>query len=95
MANQVEVEVVLSGAEQAKKGLDGIGETAGKMADKFATSNEKLGEGLSSITGNVTDLVGSVKDLSTGMTTLGTAGKAAWLGLIGPIGAVAAAGYAL
>jgi len=95
MANQVEVEVVLSGAEQAKKGLDGIGETAGKMADKFATSNEKLGEGLSSITGNVTDLVGSVKDLSTGMTTLGTSGKAAWLGLIGPIGAVAAAGYAL
>jgi len=95
MSNQVEVEVVLSGAEQAKKGLQGIGETAGKMADKFTSENEKLGEGLGSLTGNVTELVGSVKDLGSVMTTAGTAGKTAWLGMLGPIGALTAAGFAL
>ena len=95
MSNQVEVEVVLEGAEEAKKGLDGIGETAGKMAEKFTSENEKLGEGLGSLTGDVTELVGSVKDLGSSMTTMGSAGKTAWLGLIGPLGAVAAAGFAL
>ena len=53
MANQVEIDVVLTGAEEASRGLSGIGETAGKMADRFNDENSKLGEGLNDLTGNV------------------------------------------
>ena len=46
MSNQVEIDVVLSGAEEASRGLNGIGETAGQMAERFSDENGKLGEGL-------------------------------------------------
>jgi myosin heavy subunit len=91
MSNQVEVEVVLSGAEEAKKGLGEIGETAGKFAEKFNTENDKLGEGLSSLTDSVGGAIDSVKDLGSALQS----GSTSMLGLLGPIGAVVAAGYAL
>ena len=95
MSNQVEIDVVLSGAEEAKRGLGGIGETAGAMADKFQTENEKLGEGLGNITGNVDDLMGSVGELGSVVSDLGKGGATSFMALIPAIGAVAGAGFAL
>jgi len=95
MSNQVEIDVVLSGAEEAKRGLGGIGETAGAMADKFQTENEKLGEGLGNITGNVDDLMGSVGELGSVVTDLGKGGATSFMALVPAIGAVVGAGFAL
>ena len=49
----VNIEVRLDGAEEAKKGLKGIGETASSMADRFDKSNSHMGEGLGSLVENV------------------------------------------
>ena len=89
--NEVEIELVLTGAEEAVDGFKEIGETSKKMADRFAKDNEKLGEGLGNITTNVKDIASSVRGLSTALSTSGQG----FMALIGPIGAVAAAGYAL
>jgi len=95
MANQVEIDVVLTGAEEASRGLKDVGETAGKMASRFSDENSKLGEGLSSITDSVGETVASVIALKTGVTAMGNAGAKAWLKLLGPIGAVIGALYGL
>jgi len=89
--NEVEIELVLTGAEEAVDGFKEIGETSKAMADRFVKDNEKLGEGLGDLTGNVQDIVGSVKGLSTALSTSGQG----FMALVGPIGAVVAAGYAL
>ena len=39
MGRTVDIEVRLDGAEEAKKGLTGIGETAASMADRFDIIN--------------------------------------------------------
>tara|TARA_Y100000592_G_scaffold3800_2_gene5496 strand:+ start:1403 stop:3682 length:2280 start_codon:yes stop_codon:yes gene_type:complete len=93
--NTVDIEVRLDGAEEAKKGLTGIGETAASMADRFDKSNSHLGEGLGSLVGNVEDAQGAFKDLSSTVKSLGTGGKASFLSLIPAIGGVIAVGYAL
>ena len=93
--NTVDIEVRLDGAEEAKKGLTGIGETASSMADRFDKSNSHLGEGLGSLVGNVEDAQGAFKDLSSTVKSLGTGGKASFLSLIPAIGGVIAVGYAL
>jgi len=93
--NRVDIEVRLDGAEEAKKGLTGIGETASGMADRFDKSNSHLGEGLGSLVGNVEDAGGAFRDLSSTVKSLGTGGKASFLSLIPAIGGVVAVGYAL
>src|SRR5210317_1198620 len=95
MANQVEIDVVLTGAEEASRGLKGVGETAGKMADRFNDENSKLGEGLSSLTGNVEELVGSVKEFGSIATTVSKSNKMSFLALVPAVGAVAGALYGL
>jgi uncharacterized protein YsxB (DUF464 family) len=95
MANQVEIDVVLTGAEEASRGLNGVGETAGKMADRFNDENSKLGEGLSSLTGNVEELVGSVKEFGSVATTVSKSNKMSFLALVPAVGAVAGALYGL
>jgi hypothetical protein len=95
MANQVEIDVVLTGAEEASRGLKGVGETAGKMADRFNDENSKLGEGLSSLTGNVEELVGSVKEFGSVANTVSKANKMSFLALVPAVGAVAGALYGL
>ena len=95
MSNQVEVEVVLTGADEAKKGLSGIGETAGAMAERFSDENSKLGEGLSSLTDNVGELVGTMGELGTATKNMGTASVSSLMGLVPAVGAVVAAGFAL
>jgi len=89
--NEVFIELVLEGAEKAIDGLSEIGETTKLMAQKFDKENSKLGEGLSSLTGNVKGVITSVKGLGTAVGATG----GSFLSLIGPIGAVVAAGYAL
>jgi len=93
--NTVDIEVRLDGAQEAKKGLTGIGETAASMADRFDKTNSHLGEGLGSLVGNVEDASGAFKDLSSTVKSLGTGGKASFLSLIPAIGGVVAVGFAL
>jgi hypothetical protein len=92
--NQIEIDVVLN-SEDAVEGFETLGETSSAIAERFSKDNSKLGEGLGQLTGNVTAVVGSVKGLGAVFATTGTAGKTAWLSMLGPIAAVVAAGYAL
>ena len=89
--NKVEIELELSGADEAVESLEGIGETASAMADRFQQDNSHLGEGLGDLTGNVGDALESVKGLGAAFTAQG----ASMMSLLGPIGAVVAAGFAL
>jgi hypothetical protein len=89
--NEVEIELKLTGAEEAVEGFQEIGETSKAMAERFVNDNDKLGEGLGDLTGNVQGVIGSVKGLSTALSTSGQG----FMALVGPIGAVVAAGYAL
>ena len=92
--NQVEIDVVLN-AEDAIEGFETIGETSAAIAERFEKDNSKLGEGLGNLTGNVTEVVSSVKGLGSAFTTVGEAGVKSYTALLGPIAAVVAAGYAL
>ena len=87
----VEIDVILTGVEDAVNGLDSIGETSQAMADRFEKDNSKLGEGLGSLTGNVAEMAGSVKGLGQAFKMSGSS----MMGMIPAIGAVIAAGYAL
>ena len=89
--NKVEIELELSGAEEAIEGLEGIGETSKAMAERFEKDNSHLGEGLGDLTGNITDAVDSVKGLGAAFTSQG----ASMMSLIPAFGAVVAAGFAL
>ena len=95
MAREIDIEIVLTGAEGAKKSLEDIGETAGKMVNKFKGDNEKLGEGIDSIGRGVTNLASGFKDLRKVADAAGTSGAASILKFLGPVGAVAAAAYTL
>ena len=92
--NQIEIDVVLN-SEDAVEGFETLGETSSAIAERFSKDNSKLGEGLGQLTGNVAAAVGSVKGLSVAFTAAGTAGKTAWLSMLGPIAAVVGAVYAL
>lgn len=89
--NSVEIELELSGADEAIEGLEGIGETSKAMAERFQKDNSHLGEGLGDLTGNITDAVDSVKGLGSAFTAQG----ASMMSLVPAFGAVVAAGFAL
>lgn len=89
--NKVEIELELSGAEEAVAGLEGIGETSKAMAERFEKDNSHLGEGLGDLTGNISDAVDSVKGLGAAFTAQG----ASMMTLLPAFGAVVAAGFAL
>ena len=89
--NKVEIELELSGADEAIEGLEGIGETSKAMAERFEKDNSHLGEGLGDLTGNITDAVDSVKGLGAAFTAQG----ASMMSLVPAFGAVVAAGFAL
>jgi len=95
MANQVEIDVVLNGAEEASRGLGKIGETSAAMADRFAEGNEKLGEGLGSLVGNVEELGGSFLEFGSTVDRVSGQGVKSLASLLPALGGVAAAGYAL
>ena len=95
MANSVDIEVQLTGAEEAKRGLKGIGETAGDMAGHFEKFNEHLGEGLGEVVGNVEELGGSFKELGSTIKSASKGGGASLMALIPALGGVVAAGFAV
>ena len=95
MSNQVEIDVVLNGAEEASRGLGKIGETSAAMADRFAEGNEKLGEGLGSLVGNVEELGGSFLEFGSTVDRVSGQGVKSLASLLPALGGVAAAGYAL
>lgn len=95
MANQVEIDVVLNGAEEASRGLGKIGETSAAMADRFAEGNEKLGEGLGSLVGNVEELGGSFLEFGSTVDRVSGQGVKSLASLLPALGGVIAAGYAL
>ena len=95
MANSVDIEVQLTGAEEAKRGLKGIGETAGDMADHFEKFNDHLGEGLGEVVGNVEELGGSFKELGSTIKSASKGGGASLMALIPALGGVVAAGFAV
>jgi len=89
--NKVEIELEISGTDEAVESLEGIGETASAMADQFQKDNSHLGEGLGDLTGNIGDALDSVKGLGSAFTAQG----ASMMSLIPAFGAVVAAGFAL
>ena len=94
-SNTVDIEVNLKGAEAAKKGLNSIGESAGQIAQKFDQTNSHLGEGLSSLTGNVEEMVGSFGELGGAIKQVGKTGAKGLLFMLPAVGGVIAAGMAL
>lgn len=92
MANQVEIDVVLNGAEEASRGLNSIGETSAAMADRFAEGNDKLGEGLGSLVGNVEELGGSFIEFGSTVDRVSGQGVKSLASLLPALGGVAAAG---
>lgn len=94
-SNTVDIEVNLKGAEAAKKGLNSIGESAGQIAQKFDQTNSHLGEGLSSLTGNVEEMVGSFGELGGAIKQVGQTGAKGLLFMLPAVGGVIAAGMAL
>ena len=95
MGRTVAIEVRLDGAEEAKKGLKGIGETAASMADRFDKSNTHMGEGLGSLVGNIEEAGGAFKDLTHTLDSMSKGGKASIVSLIPAIGGLVAVGFAL
>ena len=95
MGRTVDIEVRLDGAEEAKKGLKGIGETASSMADRFDKSNTHMGEGLGSLVGNIEEAGGAFKDLTDTLDSMSKGGKASIVSLIPAIGGLVAVGFAL
>ena len=95
MANSVDIEVNLTGAEEAKRGLKGIGETAGDMAGHFENFNSHLGEGLGEVVGNVEELGGSFGELGSTIKSVSKGGGASLMALIPALGGVVAAGFAV
>jgi len=95
MANTLDIEVELKGADKAQKGLKSVGDQAGNIAQRFDKTNTHLGEGLSSLTDNVNELGGSFKELGSSISTVGSMGAKGLLSLVPAIGGVVMAGMAL
>lgn len=95
MGRTVDIEVRLDGAEEAKKGFKGIGETASSMAERFDKSNSHMGEGLGSLVGNIEEAGGAFKDLTHTIDSMSKGGKASIISLLPAIGGLVAVGFAL
>jgi hypothetical protein len=83
--NEVEIEVVLEGAQQATKELKNIGQAGKSVAESMRTTNEKLGEGFTSVADGVESVVESVGGFSKALSSASTAGAAGLSSLLGPV----------
>lgn len=91
----IEIDVELNGAQDIKEGLGSIG-TAGKsLAASMGVANEKLGEGLEGVGESVFGLTDSLAELKHGMGVVSQTGIKGFTALLGPIGMVVTAGFAL
>ena len=97
MANggTIEIDVELTGTKDIKESFGSIGQAGKSLAENMGATNEKLGEGLDSIGESVFGLVDSFGELKTGIATVGQTGVKGFMALLGPIGMVVTAGFAL
>jgi len=97
MANggTVEIEVELTGTKDVREGIGSIGEAGKTLVNSMHFSNEKLGDGIGELGESVFGLKDSFSELKTGIMSLGTTGASGLMALLGPIGAVVTAGFAL
>ncbi len=93
--NEVEINVILEGAQEATKELKGLGQAGKSVAESMRTTNEKLGEGFTSVTEGVDDVVNSIGGLSQGFAAVGTRGVAGITSLIGPVALLTTGAVAL
>jgi len=91
---EVKVQVALD-SEQAKEGFQELGETSKKFADRFAVENKKLGEGLGSLTKNVSKLGSSFVNLDSTVKNFGKTSTLGFASLLPAVAGVAGAIYAL
>ena len=97
MANggTIEIDVELTGTKDIKESFGSIGQAGKSLAENMGATNEKLGEGLDSIGESVFGLVDSFGELKTGIANVGQTGVKGFMSLLGPIGMVVTAGFAL
>jgi uncharacterized protein YmfQ (DUF2313 family) len=91
----LDIEVELKGARDVKADLKKVGEAAGGVAQKFDSSNSKLGEGITSLTDNVSDLGEAFGEVGGAISAVGSTGAKGLLLLVPAIGGVVMAGMAL
>jgi hypothetical protein len=91
----IEIEVELQGAQDIKEGLGSIGKAGKSLAQGMAATNTKLGEGLEGVGESVFGVLDSFSELKHGISTVSQTGVRGFTALLGPIGMVVTAGFAL
>jgi hypothetical protein len=97
MANggTIEIDVQLQGTADIREGIGSISQAGKSLVETMGSTNEKLAEGLGEVGESVFGLGDSIAELKGGISNLGTTGAAGFMSLLGPIGAVITAGFAL
>ena len=96
MANggTVEIDVEIKGAEDAKQEFNAIAQAGKSLANTVSPLSKELSEGFGDIGESVAGFVDSIDGLKGATSTVMSSG-AGFMSLLGPIGAVAGAAYAL
>ena len=99
---KVEIEVELTGSQKVEKklediegGLEGLGETGSKLVKSLGTTNEKLGEGLESVSSTVGEVSSAFGGLGDAIKQVGEQGPKGFVALLGPLGMLVSAGLAV
>ena len=97
MANggTIEIDVELTGTKDIREGFSEIGNAGKALTETMGATNEKLGEGLAGVGESVFGLVDSFGELKTGISNVGQTGVKGFMSLLGPIGMLVTAGFAL
>ena len=93
--SKLDIEVELKGDRDVKADLKKVGEAAGSVAQKFDSSNSKLGEGITSLSDNVSELGDAFGEVGGAISAVGSTGAKGLLLLVPAIGGVVMAGMAL
>lgn len=100
--NDIDITIQLTGGEKVEKavkdiegGLQDVGETGAKLVQSMGSTNEQLGEGLENVASSVGEVREAFTELSGSIKNLGTGGMTSVLGLIGPLGMLVGAGFAV
>jgi hypothetical protein len=91
----IEIDVELKGTADIREGIGSISQAGKTLVDTMGSTNEKLAEGLGEVGESIFGLGDSLAELKGGISNLGTTGAAGFMSLLGPIGAVVSAGFAL
>ena len=100
--NDIDITIQLTGGEKVEKavkdiegGLQDVGETGAKLVQSMGSTNEQLGEGLENVASSVGEVREAFTELSGSIKNLGTGGMTSVLSLIGPLGMLVGAGFAV